>query len=312
MNGSKQPFPALVVDDSPVARKLVEHALPLEEFRILPAKTGLEALDLFTLHRPGLVITDWLMPDLSGIELCQCLRDRFKDSFTYVILLTSLSEKSNIVAGLQAGADDYLTKPFDSEELLARANVGRRFVELHREIEAKNRFLEQLALSDELTGLPNRRAIEQWATRQLSGAARHNFPFWVIMADLDQFKSINDTYGHDAGDAVLKKFGEILKANTRQCDICGRIGGDEFLQVITHSKEDGVRLSIERLREKVEEQEFTFDGHDVRITASFGVAGLRRGQHLDFERVLVQADVALHSAKRLGRNRVERVPAEVR
>jgi two-component system, cell cycle response regulator len=312
MNDCKQPFRVLVVDDSPVARKLVEHALPPEQFRILPAKTGVEALNLFALHRPGLVITDWLMPDLSGIELCQRLRTRFADSFTYVILLTSLSEKCNVVAGLQAGADDYVTKPFDAEELLARANVGRRFVELHREIEAKNRFLEQLSLTDDLTGLPNRRAIEQWATRQLSGAVRHDFTFWVIMADLDQFKFVNDTHGHDAGDFVLKKFAEILQANSRQCDICGRLGGDEFLLVITHSKEDGVELAIERLREQIEAQKFRLGGRDVAITASFGVAGLHRGQHLDFGRLLVQADVALHAAKRLGRNRVETVPAEVR
>jgi two-component system, cell cycle response regulator len=268
MNDSKQPFPVLVVDDSPVARKLVEHALPAEEFRILPARTGLEALDLFAQHRPGLVITDWLMPDLSGIELCRRLRGRFKDSFTYVILLTSLSEKSNVVTGLQAGADDYLTKPFDAAELLARANVGRRFVELHREIEAKNRFLEQLALTDDLTGLPNRRAIEQWAKRQLSGAVRHNFPFWVIMADLDEFKSINDTFGHDAVDAVLKSFAEILKSNTRQCDISGRIGANEFLLVITHAKEEGVRLAMERLREQVRGQRLRFRGRYVGITAS--------------------------------------------
>jgi two-component system, cell cycle response regulator len=311
MKGSKHPFPLLVVDDSAVARKVVEQALPSEQFKVLPAKTGLEALDLFALHRPGLVITDWVMPDLSGIELCQRLRARFKDSFTYIILLTSLSEKSNVVKGLQGGADDYLTKPFDAQELLARANVGRRFVELHREIEAKNRFLEQLALTDDLTGLPNRRAIEQWARRQISGAVRHNFSFWVIMADVDQFKSVNDAHGHDAGDVVLKKFAEILQANSRQCDICGRLGGDEFLLVITHSNQDGVELAIERLREQIETQKFRFGGQDVTITASFGVAGLHRGQHLDFGRLLIQADVALHSAKRLGRNRVETVPAEV-
>jgi len=311
MNGSRQPFPLLVVDDSPVARKLVEHALPPEQFGILPAKTGLEALDLFALHHPGLVITDWLMPDLSGIELCQRLRATFKDSFTYIILLTSVSEKTNVVKGLEAGADDYLTKPFDAAELLARANVGRRIVELHREIEAKNRFLEQLALTDELTGLPNRRAIEQWATRQLSGAVRHDFAFWVVMADLDQFKSINDGHGHKAGDAVLKAFSQILKASTRQCDICGRIGGDEFLLVMTYSKEEGVRLAVERLRQQVEAERLTFGERTLAITASFGIAGFRRGQQPDFQRVLVQADVALHSAKRLGRNRVEIVPSEV-
>jgi two-component system, cell cycle response regulator len=310
MKDSK-PFPLLVVDDSPVARKVVEQALPAEQFRILPAKTGMEALDLFALHRPGLVITDWVMPDLSGIELCQRLRGKFNDSFVYVILLTSLSEKSSVVKGLQAGADDYLTKPFDAQELLARVNVGRRFVELHREIEAKNRFLEQLALTDDLTGLPNRRAIEQWARRQISGAVRHGFSFWVIMADVDQFKSVNDTHGHDAGDVVLKKFAEILQANSRQCDICGRLGGDEFLLVITHSNQDGISQAIERLRGQIEAQKFEFGDSDVAITASFGVAGFDRGSHLDFGRLLAQADLALHSAKRRGRNRVETVPAEV-
>jgi len=219
--------------------------------------------------------------------------------------------------GSPVGADDNLTgprsahetRPYGAQEPSAWANVGRRFTELHEET-WKSRCVEEPALTDALTGLPNRRAIEQWAVRQLSGAVRHNFSFWVIMADLDQFKSINDAYGRDPGDAVLKKFAEILQANTRQCDMCGRIGGDKFVLVITHSKEDGVRLAIERLREQVESQKLMLERRPVPITASFGMAGLRRGPHLDFGRLLVQADVALHSAKRLGRNRVEIVPAE--
>ncbi len=111
--------------------------------------------------------------------------------------------------------------------------VGRRIVELHREIQGKNRLLQELALTDPLTGLPNRRAIEEWAVRQLSGAVRHGFPLWVVMADLDSFKSVNDTYGHEAGDVVLKKFADLLRANTRSSNICGRIGGEEFVVVLT-------------------------------------------------------------------------------
>jgi len=310
--GTKRPFLVLVVDDSAVARKQVEHVLPTKEFSVLQAKTGLEALNLFALHRPGLVITDWLMPDFSGVQLCRRLRASFTDSFTYIILLTSLSEKSNLVKGFEAGVDDYLTKPFEPEELLARVRVGHRFVELHHQIESKNRFLEQLALTDGLTGLPNRRAIDQWATKQFRGAVRHNFPFWVIMADLDEFKSINDTFGHDAGDAALKAFAEILRLNTRECDICGRIGGDEFLMVITHAQEWGVKLAIERLREQVNAQSLRLGDHLLAVTASFGIAGFQRGPNLDFGRLISHADVALHSAKRLGRNRVEAVPAEVR
>src|SRR5580700_11331085 len=206
---SDDQFTVLVVDDSPVARKLVELTLPGDEYLLLFAKTGAEALDFYARYRPALVITDWLMPDFSGIELCQRIREESKDSYTYIILLSGVSDKAQVVKGLLAGADDYLTKPFHPEELLARASVGRRTVALHREIESKNRLLEQLVLTDGLTGMPNRRAIEEWATRQLSGAMRHGFSFWTIMVDLDNFKNINDTCGHSAGDAVLKKFAEL-------------------------------------------------------------------------------------------------------
>ena len=138
------------------------------------------------------------------------------------------SDKEQVVEGLAAGADDYSTKPFHAGELVARVAVGRRIAELHREIQAKNRSLEEMALTDALTGLPNHRAVDVWASREMSAAARHDFSFWVVMADLDSFKKVNDTYGHDAGDTVLKTFAEILKTHTRQSDICARLGGEEF------------------------------------------------------------------------------------
>jgi len=144
------------------------------------------------------------------------------------------------VKGLAAGADDYLTKPFDPAELLARIGVGRRIIDLHRQIDAKNKLLEEMAHSDPLTGLPNRRAIEEWASRQLRGAVRHGFPYWVVLVDLDTFKSINDTHGHIGGDALLQKFAEILKTVIRASDICGRLGGDEFLLVITHVEAESI------------------------------------------------------------------------
>ena len=309
---SRAPFPVLVVDDSPVARKLVECSLPKSEYAILLAKTGQEAIEKFAEHRPGLIITDWLMPDFSGIELCERIRREFRNHFTYIIVLTGVQEKTAVVRGLKAGADEYLTKPFDPDELLARAGVGRRIIQMHREIEEKNRLLEQLALTDQLTDLPNRRAVEEWAKRQISAAARHEFPFWVIMTDLDKFKTINDTWGHDAGDTVLRKFAEILKSNTRSSDICGRIGGDEFLMIITHSQPEGIQLAIERMRAQVEAQRFEFNGQEVTLTASFGVASFRRGQVPDLERLIVQADVALYSAKRRGRNCVAIPTTEVR
>ncbi len=238
----------LVVDDSPFSRKLVEHALWGDPYSLLFAENGIEALQLFKEHRPAIVITDWMLPDSSGPELCKKIRAESSDSYTYIILLTSMTEKKDIVKGLSSGADDYLTKPFDRGELLARIGVGRRIIDLHREIDAKNKLLEELAHTDPLTGLPNRRAIEEWSNRQLRGAARHGFPLWVVHVDLDCFKNINDSYGHDAGDQVLCRVAAILKEHTRASDISGRMGGDEFLLVLTHVEEKYVPLTVERLR----------------------------------------------------------------
>lgn len=298
----------LVADDSPVYRKLVEQALSQDTCSVCFANSGREAIEIFQRVHPDIVITDWVMPDLTGIELCQTIRRDLNAAYTYVIILTSHAEKENVVKGLSAGANDYLTKPFHRDELLARVRVGQRLIELQRQIEAKNRELEELALTDPLTGLPNRRAMEAWAVCQLSGAARHGFPFWVVVIDLDRFKSINDTYGHDAGDTVLKQFAEILKSNTRRSDMCGRIGGEEFLQVLTYAKESDVRLVVERMRQLLISQKFLLKGAEVRVTASFGVAGFWGKTAPEFADLVNQADAALYRAKDLGRNRMEIEP----
>ncbi len=278
MSTPEKAFKILIADNYAVYRKLVEQTLTENQYAILFAKSGREAIDVFAEHQPSLVITDWMMPDFSGIELCENIRRNYQKTYTYIIILTGMTEKSEVVKGLAAGADDYLTKPFDREELLARVGVGRRIIDLHRQIEAKNRLLEQLALTDSLTNLPNRRAIDEWATRQLSGAVRYGFSFWIVMADLDHFKNVNDTYGHEAGDAVLKRFAEILKANSRKSDICGRVGGEEFLLALTHTTKENARLAIDRIRTEIGATKFYFDRNSMRITASFGVAGFEGGQ----------------------------------
>jgi two-component system, cell cycle response regulator len=308
---AKDRLKVLVADDSAVYRKLVEQAFTDADYSLLVAQSGQEAIDILAEYVPAIVITDWVMPDLTGIELCQRIRAKNHNPYTYVIILTSVSDKENVVKGLAAGADDYLTKPFHPEELLARVEVGRRLVELHRQVEAKNRLLEELALTDSLTGLPNRRAIDEWAPRQLSGAARHSFPFWVVMADLDNFKSVNDSSGHDAGDKVLKRFAEILKTNSRRSNICGRIGGEEFLFILTHADKENVASVVERVRRQFEEQDFFFGNRVVKVTASFGISGFQGGQGAlppDFSSLLSQADLALYTAKHRGRNRVEFAP----
>jgi two-component system chemotaxis response regulator CheY len=304
-NLSSDPIKILVADDSAVFRKLVEEALSNQRFQLLFAKTGPEAMQLLVRHDPALVIVDWMMPDLTGLELCIHIRERNGSRYTYVIILTGKSETACVVQGLAAGADDYLKKPFDGEELLARVGVGTRIIELHQEIAAQSLLLKELALTDGLTGLPNRRAIDEWASRQLKGAARYGFSFWVAVADLDYFKAVNDSYGHEAGDTVLKKFAHILKSHSRSSDICGRMGREEFVVVLTHITEANALAVTNKIRKELAALIFTSDGARYGATASFGLAGFEGSGAPSFDELSARADGALYSAKRLGRNRVE-------
>ena len=307
MSQSGPSLSVLVADDSPVYCKLVDQALKEEDYCVTFARSGREALEIFAQNAPDIVITDWLMPDLSGLELCQRIR-KSELSYTYVILLTSISDKEMVVKGLAAGADDYLTKPFDPGELCARIGVGRRIICLQRDIEAKNLLLQEAARTDSLTGLPNRRAIEEWAERQIRGATRHGYPLWVILADLDSFKNVNDSYGHDAGDMVLQKFAEVLRGTTRASDICGRMGGEEFVLVLTHVDRNSIVPTVDRLREQFASLVFRFGDKTASVTSSFGIAGFEGSGCLEFSLLLRQADAALYAAKRAGRNRVELAP----
>jgi diguanylate cyclase (GGDEF)-like protein len=249
---------------------------------------------------------DWMMPDLNGLEICRRLRSLSFEAYTHIIMLTAKKDKESVVEGLRAGADDYVTKPFHEEELLARVAVGFRAVELHRQIQAQNKTLEKLALTDAMTGLPNRRAIDEWATRELNSAARNGFSVWAIVADLDRFKYINDTFGHNAGDEVLKKFAKILKAHTRRSDLCGRLGGEEFLVVMTHATREDAERVAERIRAEFQMASFTFGGCSMIATSSFGIAGFETSQtQPSFATMVSQADAALYQAKNAGRNRVE-------
>jgi two-component system cell cycle response regulator len=297
-------FKVVIADDSPVYRKLLRETLAHGRFVTFFAQNGREAIQLVSANQPAVLITNWEMPDLTGLELCQQIRSD-KGSYTYIILLTSNGDKDQIIEGLDNGADDYLTKPFHAGELLARVAVGCRVTELHRQVQAKNRLLEELALTDPLTGLPNRRALVEWGTRELESAARHGFGFWTVLMDLDNFKRVNDTYGHKAGDAVLKRFSEVLKTSTRASNICGRLGGEEFVLVLSHIGQSEVFIAVERLRQCFEREVFNFNGEVVKVTASFGISGLQLGINPGFDDLLRQADVALYRAKHAGKNRVE-------
>jgi two-component system cell cycle response regulator len=221
-----------------------------------------------------LVIADWELPDISGPELCRIVRSKFASAYSYVMLLTSNSDKKSIAEGLAGGADDYLTKPFDSEELRARVGVGRRVIEMHRDIEAK--------------------------TKALAREAR----IWVVLADLDSHKPAADLFGHAAGDCMLQEFGEILKKNTRVSDMCGHLGGDQFILVVTHVSTENIQLVVNRLREKLANHEFTFQGAALPLFATFGVAGSEGGERLELSTLLQKADAALLDAKRCAQTSV--------
>ena len=298
MAETSQEIRVLVVDDSPISRKLLEHTLAEAPYTLSFAKDGADALRLFAERPPDLVIADWELPDIPGPELCRIVRTKFDGAYTYLMLLTSNSDKKSIAEGLAAGADDYLTKPFDAGELRARIGVGRRVIEMHREIEAKTKALSLDARTDPLTGLANRRAVEEWSVKQISGAVRHGYPIWVVLADLDSYKPATDLFGHAAGDAMLQAFGEIIKKNTRVSDMCGHMGGDQFIFVISHVSRENMNLVLNRLRDKIANHDFSF--HDVALPlfANFGLAGSEGGERLELRTMLQQADGALLEAKR--------------
>jgi diguanylate cyclase (GGDEF)-like protein len=298
MELANQELRVLVVDDSPISRKLIEHSLAETPYRLIFAKEGLDALRVFAERPPDLVITDWVLPDIPGPDLCRTIRSQFATAYTYLVLLTNNSDKKSVAEGLAAGADDYLTKPFDGDELRARLGVGRRVIEMQREIEAKTKALAQEARTDPLTGLANRRAVEGWAVKQVAGSSRHGYPIWLVLADLGSYKPATDFFGHAAGDAMLKEFAEILKRNTRMSDMCGHMGGDQFILVITHINRENIQLVVDRLRQKLADHEFLFHGAALPLFAEFGVAGSQGGERLELGTLLQQADVALLKAKR--------------
>lgn len=294
----------LIAEDSTACRKLLEAALAGQPYELRFAKNGIEALVQIAEHRPDVLIADWVMPDLSGLDLCREIR-KSSSTFTYIVLVTHNLDREHLIAALDAGADEYLHKPFDTEELLARIRVGCRIVRMSREIEAKNTLLEKSARTDHLTALPNRLGVEEFASKQLSAAKRHKFNFWIVVADLDKFKLVNDTYGHFAGDEAIKQFALILKRNTRSSDMCGRLGGDEFLLVINRGDRESILRMVERFREDFASEHFCFNGRQVQITASFGIAGFDGTEERTLHDLLTRADDALYAAKAAGRNTVK-------
>jgi diguanylate cyclase (GGDEF)-like protein len=296
----------LVAEDDPVSRRLLEVFLVKWGFDVVLAATGLEALRILErMDAPRLALLDWMMPGMEGVHVCQKLRE-FKDRpYVYVLLLTARTQKEDLLQGLNSGADDYLTKPFDSQELRARLHVGQRILDLQDKLISTGDELLFRATHDNLTGISNRGVIMDAVRRERSRQDRGASAFAIVLADIDHFKYVNDTYNHLAGDAVLKEIAQRMTNCIRPYDSIGRYGGEEFLIVIPSSDAMGALGLAERIRKEIEARPVTAEGLEISITASFGIAASTPGRLLDPQEMLRFADDALYRAKANGRNRSE-------
>jgi len=305
---------ALVVDDSAVYRKLIGDHLRSWGFGVTLAETGSDAWHILQQpDSPKLVLLDWVLPDLDGIELCKRIRQSGAcGSYIYVILLTSNEGRQNMLDAMQAGADDYLVKPFDEMELKARLLVGKRILDLQEELVSARESMRHAATHDSLTGLMNRGEVIAMLQRELERARRERKPVAVILGDIDHFKNVNDTLGHLFGDEALREIGRRLCAQVRVYDGVGRYGGEEFLVVLPNCELAGALLRANELRAMVAGTPVVCSGKERLITMSFGVAVSACGGKNDLEALLNQADAGLYAAKDKGRNRVEHFTPVVR
>ncbi|MBR9980111.1 MAG: response regulator, partial [Desulfatitalea sp.] len=204
-------FPILVVDDDPVTRALVTRYLDKAGFDVCVAANGKEALEMLDHQFYPIVLTDWMMPEIDGPKLCQLIREKKTDGYVYILLITSRDSKTDIVSGLQAGADDYLTKPIHSAELIARINTGTRILRLEQSLKSANEEIRLLSITDPLTGCFNRTYLNERLPQEIERARRYKHPLSVVIADIDHFKQVNDCHGHQVGDTVLKKFAQDIR-----------------------------------------------------------------------------------------------------
>ena len=296
----------LIADDSIVSRHLLEATLRKWGYEVVVACDGEEALNqLQKENAPSLAILDWMMPGLTGLEVCRHIRKRALEPYTYILLLTSKSQKEDLIEGMDAGADDYITKPFDQHELQVRLRAGTRLVDLQAELMAAREALREQATKDSLTHLWNRSSIFDILCRELSRAGRDSKPVGVAMVDLDHFKNVNDNYGHFAGDAVLCEAARRMQNAIRPYDSIGRYGGEEFLILLPGCDEQSSFTQAERLRKQLSQATMSLTDSSLSVTASFGVTTAVPGQPWTPEDLIRKADEALYLAKKLGRNRVE-------
>lgn len=293
----------LIAEDDATTRVYLAGFLKKRGHDVTEAEDGDEAWEaLRARNAPGMAIIDWMMPKMDGLELVRKVRGLESDVPTYIIMLSAKREKSDIIAGLAAGADDYIIKPFDSGELGARIEAGRRLLEMGTKLNEARLALAHEATHDSLTGTLNRRAILDALGREMARAGRSGASLTVGICDIDHFKDVNDRFGHMVGDEVLSGFTRLLQSRFREYDLLGRFGGEEFVVVTPGLSADDAPALYQRFLESIAEKPLPTLGGDVSITISIGVRTWDGEEKL--ESLLTAADTALYRAKREGRNRV--------
>jgi two-component system, cell cycle response regulator len=294
----------LLADDEPIARTMLEHWLAGWGYEVTLARDGESALQaLKDDPELRLLVVDWVMPKKDGIEVCKAIRGGPQEPYVYIVLLTAKDDKSDIIAGLDAGADDYLVKPCNPLELKVRLRAGRRVIELQEQLVKARESLRFEAMHDSLTGLLNRGAVIEQLNKELVRASRRGAPVAVLMGDLDHFKIINDTHGHAAGDAVLREAARRLKAGMRAYDSVGRLGGEEFIAVLPEcDAKTGLSVAT-RLCRSLAETPTQYNGSAIKHSISIGIAATDQFGSARGDELIRAADAALYRAKHAGRSR---------
>ncbi len=297
----------LLAEDDPVTRMLMTRFLKKAGYEVDAVGDGAEALDKMTKRYYPILVTDWEMPGMDGVALCKAVRNMQLDGYVYALLLTARDAKEHIIAGLEAGADDYLVKPVHERELIARLNAGRRILALEHSLRAANQRNRILSITDALTGAYNRRYLMEQLPREVERCRRYAYPLSVIMFDIDHFKLINDEMGHAAGDDVLQQFVARVQRSIRSnSDWIARYGGEEFLMVLPETEFKAGMFVAEKIRSLIGGSTFVTRVGDTPVTASFGVAATGPSGPdllLKVEGLIKAADLCLYQSKQQGRDR---------
>jgi len=307
LGAAGRPTRVLAAEDNPIFQSMLRTLLKKWGYDVVIARDGNEALRILQSEdAPRLAILDWMMPGADGPEVCRQVRAANREPYIYILLLTARADSQDLVDGMDAGADDYLTKPFKSHELRVRLRAGCRIVDLQEELLHAREALREQATHDGLTLLFNRTAILEVLRNEIARAERERQPLALLMIDLDRFKHINDTYGHLDGDAVLREAARRMKAAGRCYDSIGRYGGEEFLIVLPGCNAADARAQAERVRESLAEAPFPAGSGALQVTCSIGLscAGVSCQTQADADTLIREADEALYQAKSEGRNRV--------